>query len=270
LCDDKDFHHLHENIIKKASAKFSQVQGNQSGGGSCVGVSIRLLSGETSQLRRDHHLLFKTTPEVRKLGFPNVIMPGDVRNDLYLTIDRGNFDRGGKAAARNIEVTVVVIDQDGNAVDKCIYFAAGRSGQTRTTLPVLYHNNSPVWSDTLRLQVPIDKFYNAHVRIEFRHCSAKDKNEKKLMGFSFVHLMDVDETTLKDGNHSLCLYKCEDPVRLVDSGIYLAMPSKLSEVTTLEQVTLSQGFVRSAKENVTIQTKLCSTKLTQNGKRFLF
>ena len=30
------------------------------------------------------------------------------------------------------------------------------------------------------------------------------------------------------------------------------------------QVTLSQGFVRSAKENVTITTKLVSTKLTQN------
>ena len=43
-----------------------------------------------------------------------------------------------------------------------------------------------------------------------------------------------------------------------------AMPSKLNEVTSLEQVTLSQGFVRSAKENVTIKTKLVSTKLTQN------
>ena len=29
-------------------------------------------------------------------------------------------------------------------------------------------------------------------------------------------------------------------------------------------MTLSQGFVRSAKENVTITTKLVSTKLTQN------
>ena len=42
------------------------------------------------------------------------------------------------------------------------------------------------------------------------------------------------------------------------------MPSKLCEVTSLEQVTLSQGFVRSSKENVSIKTKLVSTKLTQN------
>jgi dedicator of cytokinesis protein 3 len=112
--------------------------------------------------------------------------------------------------------------------------------------------------------VPIEKFYNAHVRFEFRHCSAKDKNDKKLLGFAFLHLMDMDETTVKDGSHSLCLYKSEDVSRFENSAIYLAMPSKLSEVTSLEQVTLSQGFVRSAKENVTIVTKLVSTKLTQN------
>ena len=48
--------------------------------------------------------------------------------------------------------------------------------------------------------------------------------------------MDMDETTVKDGNHSLCLYKSEDVSRFENSAIYLAMPSKLSEVTSLEQV----------------------------------
>ena len=59
-------------------------------------------SGESGQKRCDY-------PEVRRLGFPNVIMPGEIRNDLYLTLDRGNFDRGGKTASRNVEVSVVVI-----------------------------------------------------------------------------------------------------------------------------------------------------------------
>ena len=48
--------------------------------------------------------------------------------------------------------------------------------------------------------------------------------------------MDMDETTVKDGSHSLCLYKCEDVNRFENSAIYLAMPSKLCEVTSLEQV----------------------------------
>ena len=47
------------------------------------------------------------------------------------------------------------------------------------------------------------------------HCfSAKDKNEKKFLGFSFFFLMDADETTIKDGSHVLCVYKCEDPAKM--------------------------------------------------------
>ena len=92
-------------------------------------------------------------PEARRLGFPNVIMPGEIRNDLYLTLDRGNFDRGGKTASRNIEVSVIVIDQTGKIVENCIYYSARKGhGQSRSTLPILYHNNSPIWNETLRLQ----------------------------------------------------------------------------------------------------------------------
>lgn len=205
----------------------------------------------------------RPTPEVPKLGFANVIMPGEVRNDLYLTLDRGNFERGGKAAARNIEITICVLDRDGHLIENCVFYSMNQ-GCTKVALPILYHNNSPIWNEFVRIQVPIEKFYHAHVRLEFRHCSAKDKSDKKLLGFSFMHLMELDETTIKDGVHTLCLYKCEDLHRLENSGVYLAMPSKLNEVTSLEQVTLSHGFVRSAKENVTIVTKLVSTKLTQN------
>ena len=98
---------------------------------------------------------------------------------------------------------------------------------------------------------------------------AKEKNEKKLLGFSFVYLMDADETTIKDGDHVLCLYKCEDSYRLKDANVYLTLPSKLSQVPASEsQITLSQGFVRSIRENITVKTKLCSTKLTQNGENY--
>ena len=106
-------------------------------------------------------------------------------------------------------MTLPGIDKDGITVENCIYGCASEStvGATYIHSTVLYHNNSPVWADTLRLQVPLEKFYHAHVRLEYRHCSAKDKGDKKLLGFSFVHLMEEDETTIKDGNHTLCFYK---------------------------------------------------------------
>ena len=41
MTDDKDFYHLHDNIIKKNNAKFSPVPGN--GPNSCLKLSLRLL-----------------------------------------------------------------------------------------------------------------------------------------------------------------------------------------------------------------------------------
>lgn len=38
---------------------------------------------------------------------------GDIRNDLYLTLERGDFERGGKSVQKNIEVTVYVLYADG-------------------------------------------------------------------------------------------------------------------------------------------------------------
>lgn len=47
---------------------------------------------------------------------PVVTFPGDVRNDLYLTLERGDFERGGKSVQKNVEVTVMVIYADGEVL----------------------------------------------------------------------------------------------------------------------------------------------------------
>ena len=50
-------------------------------------VSLKMLNGDMKIIRHDfQHLVDRTTAVVRKMGFPEIIMPGDVRNDLYVTI----------------------------------------------------------------------------------------------------------------------------------------------------------------------------------------
>lgn len=49
----------------------------------------------------------------RKMGFPEVILPGDVRNDLYLTIAYGEFSKGSKSSDKNIENVVTVCNEKG-------------------------------------------------------------------------------------------------------------------------------------------------------------
>ena len=41
---------------------------------------------------------------------------GDVRNDIYLTLVQGEFDKGNKKTQKNVEVTVCVCDESGSVV----------------------------------------------------------------------------------------------------------------------------------------------------------
>ena len=45
-----------------------------------------------------------------------LVILGDLRNDLYLTLTRGDFEKGAKTAAKNIEVRVAMFDSEGNII----------------------------------------------------------------------------------------------------------------------------------------------------------
>ncbi|XP_037792049.1 dedicator of cytokinesis protein 4-like [Penaeus monodon] len=256
--DEKDFWQLHELVLKKQSNKYSILSNNASYG---LVVSVKVVHGELEQATKENPLLLKNVCVTKKLGFSDVIMPGDVRNDLYVTLNNGDFEKGGKTVGKNIEVTVLALDSDGKALE-CIYSGMGHDGSTEFSSMIMYHNNSPRWNERLKVAIPIDQFAGAHLRLEYRHCSTREKNEKKLFGFSFVRLMDDEGgTTLRDGSHELCVYKCDERGRLNNPVEYLSMPFLAKEAV---DCIYSLPFQRSPKEIMVIDTLLCSTKLTQN------
>ncbi len=176
LAENKDFHHLQDLIAKNSASK--NLCPN-----SRLAVSVQLLQGDPAVVRQDNQSVFKNSVEARKIGFPNVILPGDVRNDLYLTIEQGVFERTGKV--RNVEVSAQVILQQQSASgapllystsDDCFVMAAGLDSSNRAVFPVIYHANNPMWMETVRLHIPIEQFAGSHIRFEYRHCSSKPKS----------------------------------------------------------------------------------------------
>lgn len=47
----------------------------------------------------------------------DVLSPGDVRNDIYITLVQGDFDKGSKTTPKNVEVTMSVYDEDGKKLE---------------------------------------------------------------------------------------------------------------------------------------------------------
>lgn len=299
-CDEKDFHTLHVDLItKKSSGKFTPIQpsggssgsasaaaaaaalvsgasgttgasGSAGGAGSAslgssngygIVVSLKLLHGGLSQARLEQPVLFQSACMTRKTGFPDIIMPGDVRNDVFFTLERGEFERGGKSTAKNIEITCTVLDAAGQIIPDCLCGASGMEPCFYYKSMILYHNNAPGWHEMIRLSVSIDVFSGAHIRFDFRHCSTREKAEPKLFAFAFARLMEPSGATLADRLHELHVYKCEDVGKLSGAPYLRWRCSAVDDQAQPDAV----AFPRSTKECFYVRSLLCSTKLTQNG-----
>uniref|UniRef100_A0A8C8AW93 C2 DOCK-type domain-containing protein n=1 Tax=Otus sunia TaxID=257818 RepID=A0A8C8AW93_9STRI len=258
---DNDFLH---NMIRKA------VEGkdiNHKGQG--FWVSLKMLWGDLSQVRKDHpHLVDRSTVVARKLGYPEVIMPGDVRNDIYLTLVQGEFDKGSKKTQKNVEVTVCVCDESGSVVQNVIYHGAGDRPASEYRSVVYYQQRHQRWMETVKVCTSRGDWAGLGLQPS-PWAASKDKSER-IFSMAFVKLMRPDGTTLRDGEHDLVLYK-GDSRKLEDASAYLTLPStrnlpepKLLSGSSFRVSGGSAGLTVSARDSFQISTLVCSTKLTQN------
>lgn len=62
-----------------------------------------------------------------------VLAPGNVRNDIYVTLLQGEFDRGKKKTPKNVEVILSVHDEDGNPLEV-------KTEQATQLMSFMYHD----------------------------------------------------------------------------------------------------------------------------------
>ncbi|XP_058526020.1 dedicator of cytokinesis protein 5 [Ochotona princeps] len=234
-------------------------------------VSLKLLPGDLSQIQKNFsHLIDRSTAIARKMGFPEIILPGDVRNDIYITLIHGEFDKGKKKTPKNVEVTMSVFDEEGNLLEKAVHPGAGYEGVSEYKSVVYYQVKQPCWYETVKVSIAIEEVTRCHIRFTFRHRSSQESRDKseRPFGVAFVKLMNPDGTTLQDGRHDLVVYK-GDNKKMEDAKFYLTLPGTKVEMEEKElqasknQVTFTPSK-DSTKDSFQIATLICSTKLTQN------
>uniref|UniRef100_A0A8C3M0M7 Dedicator of cytokinesis 5 n=1 Tax=Chrysolophus pictus TaxID=9089 RepID=A0A8C3M0M7_CHRPC len=238
-------------------------------------VSLKLLPGDLAQVQKDFsHLVDRSTAVARKMGFPEIILPGDVRNDIYVTLIQGEFDKGKKKTPKNVEVTMSVHDEDGNLQEKAIHPGAGYEGVSEYKSVVYYQVKQPYWYETVKVSIAIEEVSRCHLRFTFRHRSSQESRDKseRAFGMGFVKLMNADGTTLQDGKHNLIIYKVALAFKMEDAKCYLTLPytkveMEEKEVPSGKSLHHLANFTPnkdSTKDSFQIATLICSTKLTQN------
>uniref|UniRef100_A0A8C3NG97 Uncharacterized protein n=1 Tax=Geospiza parvula TaxID=87175 RepID=A0A8C3NG97_GEOPR len=234
----------------------------------------KLLPGDLAQVQKDFsHLVDRSTAVARKMGFPEIILPGDVRNDIYVTLIQGEFDKGKKKTPKNVEVTMSVHDEDGNLQEKAIHPGAGYEGVSEYKSVVYYQVKQPCWYETVKVAIAIEEVSRCHLRFTFRHRSSQESRDRseRAFGMGFVKLMNADGTTLQDGKHNLIVYK-GDNKKMEDAKSYLTLPCTKTEMEekeapsgkNLHSLANFTPTKDSTKDSFQIATVICSTKLTQN------
>ncbi|XP_062520437.1 dedicator of cytokinesis protein 2-like [Corticium candelabrum] len=251
---DGDFVKLHDYAISRT--------GRPSDKG--LQVSLRTLRGDIEKLKRENPTLFgKTSSFCHRLGFSDAIMPGELRNDLYVTLLEGEFERGNKKSHKNIEVSFKVVSKSGQVISDCIYLGTGTKAVSEYRSLILRHNNHPVWNETVKVCLPFEMFHECHLRFCFRHCSTRTEGREDRQHFAFVRLQGADGTTLKDDKHELFVYKAQLKPDVPD--VYMGLPCGPTEALFNMRPPTVAGVVRSERERCVISTLICSTKLTQNA-----
>uniref|UniRef100_A0A8C2GAV3 Dedicator of cytokinesis 2 n=1 Tax=Cyprinus carpio TaxID=7962 RepID=A0A8C2GAV3_CYPCA len=221
-------------------------------GGQGLWVTMKALVGDIVQIRKEYpHLVDRSTVVARKLGFPEIIMPGDIRNDIYLTLHSGDFDKYNKTTQKNVEVIMLVCDEEGKP---------DLTGIGLSVSVIYYQIKQPRWMETIKVR-------NMNIMCNLC-CAAKDKSEKNF-AMAFVRLMKEDGTVMRDGIHELTVFK-GDSKRMEDVSSYLSLPSGRSHSDSHKGGTLMRssssvgGLSVNSRDTFIISTLVCSTKLTQN------
>ncbi|CAG8552369.1 31262_t:CDS:2 [Gigaspora margarita] len=261
---ESTFANLHEDIIHNRFKEFEK-----SPRAEMISVSIRPYYGETATIIKENTALLQDIPITSRLGFADVVFPGDTRNEIYLRFLSGDFTQGRAATSRNIQITVEVKLDTGETLENAISQGSGEPRVTHFDSLVFYHSNNPTWGELIKVTIPVELFERAHIFMTFRHRSTKDKKEDKIFAFAYMPLFQENKAFISDGKHNVALYKYDK--QLVTPLIYLNAPwtpsataSDSASVHSFSNSHSTHKLTSSSKDIVSIKTFLCSTKYTQN------
>uniref|UniRef100_A0A672S3U1 Dedicator of cytokinesis 2 n=1 Tax=Sinocyclocheilus grahami TaxID=75366 RepID=A0A672S3U1_SINGR len=238
-------------------------------GGQGLWVTMKALVGDIVQIRKEYpHLVDRSTVVARKLGFPEIIMPGDIRNDIYLTLHSGDFDKYNKTTQKNVEVIMLVCDEEGKVNSICL--GAGDRPVNEYRSVIYYQIKQPRWMETFKVAIPLEEMPRIHLRFMFRHRSSQ---ECKFSSFSvsckLISSFTHSQTDM-DILHVFCVFLQGDSKRMEAVSSYLSLPSERTHSDSHKGSTLMRssssvcGLSVSSRDIFTISTLVCSTKLTQN------
>ena len=254
-----------------------------------LAVSIKVFHGDAKTIVRENPSLRINVPLTARLGFPDVVFPGDIRNEMYIKLWSGefftstssarlsvtSFTRGSISTSNNnVQVTVELRDHLGNTIERGISQGSGEPPVTQFHSIVFQRNNMPTFGELLKLQLPLNEPPNWHLYFTFRHRSSRDRPTtrggvgelERPFAFSFLPLLPDSRAFLEDGSHTLILYRIS-AINQIPPSVYLSKLPWTSGNQRVEGISMDSDLIRMCppiRDSLVIRSSLCSSKFTQN------
>ncbi|KAI9140106.1 dedicator of cytokinesis-domain-containing protein [Paraphysoderma sedebokerense] len=253
--NEPNFGTMHEVMIEKTGGYDTTSKGDT------IYVSLRALQGDLDKVTKDNPSLIKDVHCTPRMGFSEVLNPHEDRHHFYITLVSGEFH---KTSGKNIEVVCEARSESGETLARAISKGIGLPPCTEYESYIFYHNSTPKWHETFRVEMPAEVFEKGHIFFQFRHCSsgAEDKAEKTF-SWGILPLIRQNGAVVSDGPQQITLYKYEK--KHLTGNIYLFLSGVASANTTpLNGMMDPTAKLVPAKDTFLISTQLTSTKFTQN------
>lgn len=146
-----------------------------------LAVTLKALHGDSTTLVRENPSLLHAVPLTSRLGFPDVVFPGDTRNDAFIKLWSGEFHHSaasssptlsrtrtrksigalvgmgmaaGMGGPPSVEVSIEVRTRGGRVVDKTLAAGSGEGARARFKSMVFYKNSSPSFGELVKVRLP--------------------------------------------------------------------------------------------------------------------
>ncbi|GAA6012300.1 hypothetical protein JCM10207_002794 [Rhodosporidiobolus poonsookiae] len=268
---------LHEDII---NSRIKEIE--KSPRAEHVAVSVRILHGEMDELVREAPHQLGDVPFTSRLGFPDVVFPGDTRNEVYLKLWSGEFGSsaggggGGNGTVRslaqlaasagggaNIEVTAELRTRDGVTVERVLSRGAGEPNVSQYSSMVFRSNSNPTWGELVKLAVAVETMEQSHLFFTFRNRISRSGIDVPF-AFAYFPLFHDSSAFQTDGSHTLVLYKYDRQVAV--PSFYFQVPSTYDASRQLAPLppSVSRTLFPLKDSTMVLRSFLVSTTYTQN------
>ncbi|KAF7315306.1 hypothetical protein MIND_00045100 [Mycena indigotica] len=278
--NEASFSMMHQNIISKNTKEYEKSPRAES-----MAVTVKIFRGDSAIIVKENTSLLQDTPHTLRLGFPDVVFPGDVRNEFYIKLWSGEFSSSNNASGRlsvaqfargqmgppsnNVQVTVEVRDEDGRPIESVVSQGSGEPTMTQFHSMVFQRCNEPTFGELIKVQLPLQGIPQWHLFFTFRNRSGRDRgarDSERPFAFAFQPLFPDRRAFVEDGSHTLVLYRA-DKLSQVPPEVYLTAPPWLASNQRHDQLIIPPEMQRLApplRDTLTLRSSLCSTKFTQN------